>query len=96
MKNMLQDLNDEYKIRLAKLTKIRQDGVNPYPDRFSKEQTVAEALVMNLDSNIKTAGRLVIIREMGKICFCHILDNTGKIQIVLKDDVIGKDKLKQF
>ena len=93
---MLKDLNDEYKIRLAKLEKIKQEGINPYPDRFSKEQTVAEALLMDLDSDVKTAGRLVTIREMGKICFCHILDNTGKIQVVLKDDVVGKDKLKLF
>jgi len=86
-------LNDEYQTRLEKLKKIKEQGINPYPDKFEKTQLVAEVLKSKLGSQVKTAGRLLTIREMGKICFCHILDSSGKMQIVLKQDNID---LKQF
>ena len=90
---MTKILNDEYKTRLNKLKKIREQGINPYPDKFEKLQQIAEVLKLKLGKKVKTAGRLLTIREMGKICFCHILDGTGKIQIVLKQDDVD---LKQF
>lgn len=94
---MPQDSLDEYKTRLEKLKKIKQQGINPYPDKFEKTKQIAEILKLKLGTkNIKTAGRLLTIREMGKICFCHILDSTGRLQIVLKSDEVGRDKFKQF
>ncbi len=94
---MTENINDEYKIRLEKLKKIREKGINPYPDKFAKLQSIAEVLHLNEGKEVKTAGRILTIREMGKICFCHIQDNTEKMQIVLKqDDINLKDFLKIF
>ncbi|MFA6254524.1 MAG: lysine--tRNA ligase [Patescibacteria group bacterium] len=90
---MEKTLNDEYQTRLNKLKKLKEQGINPYPDKFEKTQLVAEVLKLKLGSQVKTAGRLLTIREMGKICFCHILDSSGKMQIVLKQDDVD---LKQF
>lgn len=89
-------INDEYQIRLEKLKKLREKGINPYPEKFDSKQDIAEVIKMKAGKKIKIAGRLLTLREMGKICFCHILDSTGKIQIVLKQDSIGKDKFKEF
>ena len=36
------------------------------------------------------------IRDMGKLCFCHLMDETGKIQIALQQDKIGKEEYKWF
>ena len=93
---MLKKTVDEYKDRLAKLEKIRQEGINPYPDSFDKKQSVAEILKLKLGAKVKTAGRLLTMREMGKIAFCHLQDSTAKIQLVLKEDKIGKEQLKWF
>ncbi|OGY44242.1 MAG: lysine--tRNA ligase [Candidatus Buchananbacteria bacterium RIFCSPHIGHO2_01_FULL_39_8] len=94
---MPKTFQDEYKTRLDKLKRLRQEGINPYPDKFDKEKDVAEVLKLKIGTkDIKTAGRLLTIREMGKICFCHILDSTGRIQIVFKSDDVGKDKFKSF
>ena len=68
---MADNLNDEYKIRLAKLENIRKEGVNPYPEKFDKIQPLAEILSLALGTKIKTAGRLLTIRAMGKIVFCE-------------------------
>lgn len=85
---MAKTLNDEYKTRLNKLKKIKEEGINPYPDKFEKLQGIAEVLKLKIGKKVKTAGRVLTIREMGKICFCHIADSTGKIQIVLKQDEV--------
>lgn len=101
---MTQTINDEYKTRLNKLKNLREQGINPYPEKFEKLQLIAEVLKLKIGQKVKTAGRLLTIREMGKICFCHILDGSGKMQIVLKQDDVDPVKsgisngvdLKQF
>jgi len=94
---MSETLNDEYKTRLNKLKNLQEQGINPYPQNFDKLQPVAEVLKLDLGKKVKTAGRVLTIREMGKICFCHIADSTARMQIVLKqDDLDLKSFLKIF
>lgn len=94
---MAKTLNDEYQTRLNKLKKLKEQGINPYPDKFEKIQLIAEILNSKIGSQVKTAGRILTIREMGKICFCHILDSSGRMQIVLKQDNVDlKEFLKIF
>ncbi|NPA32004.1 MAG: lysine--tRNA ligase [Aquificae bacterium] len=45
---------------------------------------------------ISVAGRLVSMRSMGKAIFGHIQDLTGKIQVYLRKDLLGDEKLKFF
>lgn len=87
---------DERKNRLIKLDKIRQDGVNPYPAKFNKQDSLQKAYDSKLGTKVKTAGRLMTIRDMGKLCFCHLMDETQKMQIALQSDKIGKDDYKWF
>lgn len=87
---------DERKIRLEKLEKIRGEGIEPYPSRFDKKNTLKQAFESKISSKVKTAGRLMTIRDMGKLCFCHLMDETQKMQIALKEDEIGKDEYKWF
>ncbi len=86
----------EYEIRLQKLENIKKAGVNPYPAKFDKQNCVAEIQVAKDKTKLKTAGRLMTIRKMGKLCFCHLQDNFGKAQIALKQDELGKDDFKFF
>ncbi len=91
------DIKEEYQTRLEKLKKLRSAEINPYPESFDKKKSIAEILKLKLGTkNIKTAGRLLTLREMGKICFCHIQDESGKIQVVFKSDEIGADSFKNF
>ena len=87
---------DEYQIRLEKLKKIREQGINPYPNRFEKKQTIKEILGLKLGAPVQTAGRLLTIRAMGKIAFCHLKDASGQIQLVFKQDQVGDEPFKEF
>ncbi len=95
--------------RLAKLERIRARGEDPYPPRYQRTHTAAQALELfqeleaarqqdpELPSpTISVAGRLVSSRSMGKASFAHILDGSGKLQLYLRIDRLGEDKYRNL
>ncbi len=86
----------EQEVRLKKLKAIRQAGINPYPEKFDKQIDLAEAKKLPEGMTVKSAGRIMTIRLMGKIAFCHLQDFSGQMQAVLKEDEIGADNFKFF
>ncbi|MGC8572369.1 MAG: lysine--tRNA ligase, partial [Candidatus Micrarchaeia archaeon] len=47
-------------------------------------------------NNIKTAGRLIEVRKMGKLTFARISDSTGSIQISFNEAVLGEEEYNRF
>jgi lysyl-tRNA synthetase, class II len=86
----------EEQIRLQKIEKLKEAGVHPYPEKFDKKQTMAECAAGKEGLKVQTAGRLIMFRDMGKLTFAHLQDSTGKMQIALKQDDLGKDDYKQM
>jgi lysyl-tRNA synthetase class 2 len=87
------------KQRKEKLESLKNLGVNPYPYKFERANFSNEILE-NFDKfNEKTvslAGRVTALRGHGKASFAHISDANGKIQIYLKQDIIGEETYKIF
>ena len=79
--------------RLDKLERIRARGIDPYPHRYQRSHTTAQAVALlkqQEDGSAKTgevsvAGRIVAIRRMGKSAFLDIRDSSGKIQLLFQD-----------
>jgi len=97
------DASDQREQRLRKLTALRAAGIEPYPARFSCTHSVAEALQAFASSEggvepptVRTAGRIMSIRVMGKASFAHIMDGSGRIQIYLRRDVVEEQAYKFF
>jgi len=86
----------ERKIRLDKLYRLQEKGINPFPSKFDKKNSLKQSLESKLGTKVKSAGRIMTKREMGKICFAHLMDETAKMQIVFQQDKIGKEKFKEF
>ncbi len=84
---------DERSVRLAKVSKLREAGIHPYPEKFDKRDTALFCGQAKDGEGLKTAGRLMSMREMGAIVFSHLQDDTGRIQLVFKEDVLGKDNV---
>ena len=93
------------KIRLEKLKSIQEGGVDPYPRRVERTHTTQQAVKAfeSLEADGATevlratlVGRLRSMRPMGKITFAHIEDGSGKVQIFLRADDLGKDQLDFF
>jgi lysyl-tRNA synthetase class 2 len=48
------------------------------------------------DVEVSVAGRLITLRPMGKALFAHLQDATGKLQIYLRQDILGDASFKDF
>ncbi len=81
--------------RVKKIEELKRDGINPYPDKFDKKNSVDECLKTKLGGKVKTAGRLITKRDLGKIAFAKLRDGTGDIQIVFQDEKTP-DKIFSF
>lgn len=96
---MNERLEDIIAARKQKLENIKAAGIDPYPSVTGRTHTNKQA-VFDFDAlqgkTLTLAGRIRGFRDMGKIIFVHIDDGTAKIQVLLKEDAIGKDQFKFF
>ena len=80
--------------RQAKLDKIRQLGIDPYGGRYATAEPVAAILARYQDGvegqAADAAGRLVLIRDMGKMIFAHVRDETAQMQIALRKNALDE------
>ncbi len=73
--------------RLAKLQRLIESGMDPYPARVQYTHTTAEAIAaferaaQDEEVTVHVVGRLISIRVMGKSSFAHIADGYGRIQL---------------
>jgi lysyl-tRNA synthetase class 2 len=47
-------------------------------------------------ASFQVAGRIMALRKFGKASFLHIQDDSGKIQIYIKKEVVGEQTYNQF
>jgi len=78
-------LDELRQLRLAKIAHLRERGVNPYPERFARTHTLAAARALPVGTlGVAIAGRLKLIKKMGKLTFAWLHDVEGAIQISLR------------
>ncbi len=82
--------------RLRKLGEIKDSGINPYPDKYDKKQSCSECAESKVGTKVKTAGRLMTKRDLGKIAFCVLKDFSGKVQLVFVAKERSKKSEQQF
>ena len=85
------NLSQIIRYRLEKLGKIKDAGINPFPYRYSASHSIADILANQdelLDMNVSISGRIVSFRKMGKSSFIHIQDESRKLQVYAKNDIL--------
>jgi lysyl-tRNA synthetase class 2 len=85
-----QNLNKLEQHRQEKLAKIRQLGIDPYGQRFDNVES-SQSIVSRYVEGEKatTAGRIVLLRDIGKLIFITLRDSKGTIQVGLSKSLIG-------
>ena len=83
--------------RLDSLSRIRARGIDPYPHSYHPSHTVREAITLfeqqgESSQDISLAGRIMSKRSMGKMSFLDIRDSSGKIQLSLRYDLLGRER----
>ena len=86
-------------VRLDKLHRLRQAGVEPYPPRFRRTHSAlkAAALLEKVEAKgwsarsraVAVAGRIASMRAMGRVAFLDLQDGSGGIQLHLRRDLLG-------
>jgi len=79
-------------VRLDKLKKLRKLGINPYPAKSVKDlsnQTVVDNFDQYVDQTLSLTGRLLALRLHGKLAFADLVDESGKIQLLLRESQHG-------
>ena len=106
MSEQEKELKEFLRIRREKLEKLREAGIDPYPQKYdfthtatevhdgfsgkSKEELAEEKVV------VRVCGRIMAVRIMGKASFCHITDGSQRLQAYIRRDDIGEESYKVF
>ncbi len=83
--------------RVDSLSRIRARGIDPYPHSCRRSHTIREAIALSeeqqaADQNTSLAGRVMARRSMGKMAFVDINDGSGKMQLSLRFDILGRER----
>ena len=92
--------------RIKKSQELRDQGVDLYPSFNGAENRIGDILAQYAASEIlpaeetapplRTAGRLMTVRDFGKSLFFHVQDGTGRLQGYLKKDRVGPETFALF
>ncbi|MEY9859040.1 lysyl-tRNA synthetase class 2 [Catenulispora sp. GAS73] len=98
------DLPEQIRIRREKLDKLRERGVDPYPVGYPRTATIGElrAEYGDLEADTATgqragiAGRVVLSRTGGKLCFATLREGEFEIQAMFSLDRLGAESLEEW
>ena len=102
MSNLGKTEKDLIKSRKNKRAKLEAAGVDCYPAKSERNYTVKKVLAAKEEfiaggENLTLAGRITAMRGHGAIIFADLVDESGKLQLLFKNDTLGKDyKLLEF
>jgi lysyl-tRNA synthetase, class II len=92
--------NDLLRQRRERLEALRARGIDPFGGRYPVThwaRTLAARLSAASEEELKAfgpvslAGRIVAMRHHGKSCFAHVMDQSGRVQLYARADVLGDD-----
>lgn len=82
-------LKELRQVRIEKLNKLKELGIDPYTARSYRDTDVADVLQKfdDLENSIVTvAGRVTSLRKHGKLVFIDLKDMSGTVQLYIKQD----------
>jgi len=93
-------LSDQMRVRREKLDALRAEGLDPFRETSYQVTSTAAAIQSDYDAmegkTVRLAGRIMSKRGMGKVSFCDLQDNTGKIQLYVKFDEMEESAFNRF
>ena len=103
---MEEKLTDQEQARHDKLEKLKALGVNPWGQKYDRTDTSEDCKEKagtktneELEQNpihVNVAGRIMLLRKMGKASFMTIQDKFGKIQSYISIDSVGQNSYEVF
>ncbi len=90
-------LDDIVEQRIKKLEELRAAGIEPYSTGFKPSASISSVLKDFKETDVVScAGRVMSLRGHGKSIFGDLKDQSGKIQIYVKSDILGEARFPVF
>ena len=93
-------LLDQVQVRRDKLAALQAEGRDPFHitkfDFNANSAQIKEDYTAYEGKVVRVAGRLMSKRGMGKVLFCDLQDNAGRIQLFVKIDEMGEEEFNRF
>lgn len=98
-------LPEQVQVRLEKRARLLETGQDPYPVTVGVTATISQVRekYSHLEAGQETqdrvgvAGRVIYLRNTGKLCFVTIQDGRGgTLQVMLSAGEVGVDSLQEF
>ncbi|MGV6983142.1 lysine--tRNA ligase [Bacillus pumilus] len=101
-----EELNDQFQVRRDKMNKMREEGIDPFGERYDRSHQSAQIIaeydefskedLEEKSAQVTIAGRMMTKRGKGKAGFAHIQDLEGQIQIYVRKDSVGEEAYELF
>lgn len=101
-----EELNDQLLVRREKVDTLRQEGIDPFGEKFVRSISPEEIEEQYKDKTkeeleeaaveVSVAGRIMTKRVKGKVGFTHIQDRFHQLQIYIRKDNVGEDAYAVF
>ena len=99
MEDVTSDLIGQRDVRIEKIKKLKDLGYDPYPGKTYREEKIGD-IVNDFEKydgkETCLAGRIMAWREHGKLVFGDIKDQSGSIQIMIRQDGLSEDVKKGY
>jgi lysyl-tRNA synthetase, class II len=97
-------LPEQVRVRMSKVDTLRAAGIDPYPPAVTRTHDICAvreahpglAADSRTGDEVAVAGRVVLMRDHGTLCFATIRDWTGDLQVMLTEDSIGAKALDDW
>jgi lysyl-tRNA synthetase, class II len=95
------ELPEQLRVRRAKLDRLRESGVDPYPVKVARTASLAEIRAAHQDlppdtvtgEKVGVTGRVLFFRNTGKLCFATLREGDAELQVMLSRDRVGEESL---
>jgi len=93
----MEETNSLIEQRKLNLAALRQEGINPFANKFTPAETCDHARSNYSEGReVALCGRITAQRDMGKSQFIDIRDQSGRIQVYAQKQTLGDQQFKIF
>ena len=100
----LSDEPEQIRVRKEKLDRLKAKGVEPFPVGYPRTATIAELREKFADlpadaatgERASVAGRILLSRTGGKLCFATIREGEAEVQVMASLDKLGEQSLADW
>ncbi|MHB1613038.1 MAG: bifunctional lysylphosphatidylglycerol synthetase/lysine--tRNA ligase LysX [Actinomycetes bacterium] len=95
---------EQVAVRREKRERLRAAGVDPYPVGYPRTDTAAEVRERFGDlaadhvtgERVAVAGRVILSRISGRLCFAMLRDGSGDLQVMVSANGVGSQRLADW